>query len=112
MAGKNSLLFLALVALLSLLPGIAVAEIEFLPKVGVPTIARWVKTPVVHRRTRPTACDADDVVKALRRFSTSAVPFCSSFLHIPKSTVTTTVVSGPFESSGGMSLGFQVAETT
>lgn len=68
-------------------------RLESSQRLGFPQLPRWVKTPVVHKRARPTACDADNVVKALRRFSASAVPFCSSFLHIPKSTVTTIVVS-------------------
>ena len=105
MTGKNSLLFLALVTLLSLLPCLAVADIEILPKTGLPTLARYVATPAVHKRTGSDACNADNVLRALRRFSISAVPFCSSYIHVPKSTVTTTVVSASIEGKHDMYLG-------
>lgn len=36
------------------------------------------------------ACQVDNVVRALRRFSTDAIPFCSSYIKIPVVTVTIT----------------------
>lgn len=33
-------------------------------------------------------CNADNVLRALRRFSTDAIPFCSDYLGFPKVTVT------------------------
>ncbi|RPB05806.1 hypothetical protein L873DRAFT_1797561 [Choiromyces venosus 120613-1] len=39
------------------------------------------------------ACNADNVLRALRRFSSEAIPFCSSYINVP--TVTTSTIYTP-----------------
>ncbi len=94
MALKNTV-FSLLVLLLSVLSGVTVAYVELLPPNGVPTVAKFYPnpTPLMKRTGSSGGCNADNVLRALRRFSASAVPFCSSYINIPKRTVTVTAVS-------------------
>lgn len=38
-------------------------------------------------------CVANNCFRALKRFSTEAIPFCADFIGIPKETVTVTTVT-------------------
>ena len=40
------------------------------------------------------ACNADNVLRALRRFHNEAIPFCSSYINVPTITAGTTYTAG------------------
>ena len=40
------------------------------------------------------SCNADNVLRALRRFSDEAIPFCSSYINVPTITTSTTYTAG------------------
>ncbi|PUU73644.1 hypothetical protein B9Z19DRAFT_1068808 [Tuber borchii] len=40
------------------------------------------------------SCNADNVLRALRRFSSEAIPFCSSYINVPTITTSTTYTAG------------------
>ncbi|PWW80369.1 hypothetical protein C7212DRAFT_342065 [Tuber magnatum] len=40
------------------------------------------------------SCNADNVLRALRRFSSQAIPFCSSYINVPTVTTSTTYTVG------------------
>ncbi|RPB13998.1 hypothetical protein P167DRAFT_564189 [Morchella conica CCBAS932] len=47
-------------------------------------------SPLLEERTDGTGCNADNCLRALRRFSVEAIPFCSAYISVP---VITTVVA-------------------
>lgn len=47
-------------------------------------------SPLLEERTDGTGCNADNCLRALRRFSVEAIPFCSAYISVP---VITTVIA-------------------
>jgi hypothetical protein len=57
---------------------------------GVSTLLGLAQGAVLLEERGAKGCNADNVLRALLRFSTDAVPFCSSYIHIPVVSVTVT----------------------
>jgi hypothetical protein len=57
---------------------------------GVSTLLGLAEGAVLLEERAAKGCNADNVLRALLRFSTDAVPFCSSYINIPVVSVTVT----------------------
>ncbi|KAG0639510.1 hypothetical protein HOY80DRAFT_1044905 [Tuber brumale] len=50
------------------------------------------------------SCNADNVLRALRRFSNEAIPFCSSYINVPTVTTSTIYTTGAFTTTSTVTL--------